>query len=391
MIAGGHWQIPIVSKAKQMGCYVINSNLYADSPAFAYADVGLICNVLDKEKNLAFAKAEQVDAVVTDQSDIAVPTVAYVCEQLGLPSIGRQAAERFTNKHVMREYCQRLGFPTPEFTLCRSKSEAHAFAAKVGYPFVLKPPSNQASRGVTKITSNDQIDDAFDIARHYSADSIVLAEGFIPGVELTVDGIKTSDKHYCLATSYKTHYKHNPMVAKQLFFANKHPEIDFKQLHEQHNDLIRHLDLPFGQTHAEYKFYNGNFYLIEVAARGGGTLLSSHIVPLMSGVDANQMLIRMALGESIKMIVPDPASRVTVMEFLEFEPGEIAYIEGVDDASVLEGVISVQLNIEAGSVIKPASDDSQRHGHIIASAQTASQLDALLHAIKSTIRIHYTH
>jgi hypothetical protein len=32
VIAGGEWQIPIIMKAKQMGLFVINTNLYEDSP-----------------------------------------------------------------------------------------------------------------------------------------------------------------------------------------------------------------------------------------------------------------------------------------------------------------------------------------------------------------------
>ena len=38
IVAGGDWQVPITKKAKEMGLYVISSNLYEDSPAFAYAD-----------------------------------------------------------------------------------------------------------------------------------------------------------------------------------------------------------------------------------------------------------------------------------------------------------------------------------------------------------------
>lgn len=50
VIAGGDWQIELIKKAKQMGHYVICSNLYEDSPAFPYADACEVANVLDKEK-----------------------------------------------------------------------------------------------------------------------------------------------------------------------------------------------------------------------------------------------------------------------------------------------------------------------------------------------------
>jgi carbamoyl-phosphate synthase large subunit len=55
VIAGGEWQVPLIRTAKAMGLFVINSNLYSDSPGFRYADVGLVADVLDLEKNLDFA------------------------------------------------------------------------------------------------------------------------------------------------------------------------------------------------------------------------------------------------------------------------------------------------------------------------------------------------
>ena len=50
VIAGGDWQIELIKQAKQMGHYVICSNLYENSPAFSYADACEVANVLDKEK-----------------------------------------------------------------------------------------------------------------------------------------------------------------------------------------------------------------------------------------------------------------------------------------------------------------------------------------------------
>ena len=65
VIAGGSWQCPIVKTAKEMGHYVLCSNLYEDSPAFKFADERKVANVLDKEKNLEIALGFKPDAVLT--------------------------------------------------------------------------------------------------------------------------------------------------------------------------------------------------------------------------------------------------------------------------------------------------------------------------------------
>ena len=71
---------------------VVVSNLYPDSPGFEFADIGVVADVRDRERNLEIAREHHPDAIVTDQSDIAVPTVAYLCECLGLPA-GSQVEE----------------------------------------------------------------------------------------------------------------------------------------------------------------------------------------------------------------------------------------------------------------------------------------------------------
>lgn len=390
IIAGGDWQTPIVRKAKEMGMFVVNTNLYPDSPGFEFADVGLVANVLDKDRNLTFARLHNVDAVVTDQSDIAVTTVAYVAEQIGLPGIGTKSASLFTNKHQMRMFGQSHGFPTPSFKLCRNLEEALEFAESNEFPLVAKPPANQSSRGVVKVLSIEELAQAYESARLQSNDGTVLFEEFIGGVELTVDGIQlNAGDHYCLATSCKTHYAHNEMVANQLWFSQSHPSIDYEALHQLHNRLVKLMSLPFGLTHAEYKYNEGKFFLIEVAARGGGTNISSDVVPLMSGIDSNELLIRMALGEQITFIKPIFHEGFAVLDFFEFKPGQVKQVKGVEQASTMNGIASIGINIREGDFIKLASDDRSRHGYVIAFADNPEALRLLLDKVQQTVRVCY--
>ncbi len=51
------------------------------------------------------------------------------------------------------------------------------------------------------------------------------------------------------------------------------------------------MELPYGVTHAEYKVTStGEIYLIEVAARGGGSI-SSKIIPYLTGFEPNRALV----------------------------------------------------------------------------------------------------
>lgn len=389
IIAGGDWQVPITKKAKDMGLYVVSSNLYPDSPAFAYADVGEVANVLDRETNLQYAEKHRPDAVITDQSDIAVPTVAYVCEKLGLPGIGSQHAKMFTNKYEMRKFCRSHGFDSPDFCLCHEISQAKEFL-NTHHRIVIKPIDSQSSRGVFTVETEKQLEALFAESMQYSnAEKVVLAEQYVDGTEFTVDGLKTPSGHVVLAISEKKHYAENPNVASELFFSHSNNNFDYDLLRKTNTELVNAMGLPFGLTHAEYKYMDGRFYLIEIAARGGGTKISSDIVPLMSGVNSNEALIRMALGEEVALPCPAATERCAVLKFLHFRPGVVDKIKGLDQIRGMDGVVDIGLNFSEGQAIEPMHDDRSRQGYYIAYASGREELRQLQERVESTLHLVY--
>jgi carbamoyl-phosphate synthase large subunit len=390
VIAGGKWQLPLIRKAKSMGLFVINSNPYPDSPGFREADVGLVADARDAEKNLAFARAYKPDGIVTDQTDVSVSTVAHVCEQLGLPGIGPPAAQLFTNKYLLRDSLRQDGYPTPPYSLCQTFAEAQDFAATIGYPIALKPPASQGSRGVFKVNSESELTRRFDDALRSSREGEVLVEKFVPGVLLTVEGLKTSSRHYSLAVSRRETFAHNPMLGSSQIYSHRDEKIDFETLKRQHNALVEGMGLRFGVTHAEYIFSAGEFFLIEIAARGGGSGISSHIVPAVSGIETNELLIRMSLGEEITTITPsaDPYS-FALLAFLNFRSGIVLDVRGLDKVRALPGLAHISLNFAAGARLAPPIDGPSRHGVFIALARSREELQVLQDAVHKEVRVTY--
>jgi phosphoribosylaminoimidazole carboxylase (NCAIR synthetase) len=389
VIAGGQWQVPLIRTAKDMDMFVINSNPYPDSPGFRYSDVGLVADVRDRKKNLEFAHQYQPDGIVTDQSDLAVPTVAYLCEELGLPGIGLTTAELFTNKYQMRQFLRQRGYPTPEYRLCQTPEDAADFVAKVGYPIVLKPPANQGSRGVFVVEAGAELPDRYAESRRFSHDDHVLAEQFLPGPELSVEGFKSGEQHYSLAVARKKGFAHNPMVAAELIYAPSAEDMDFELLKQEHNAMVEEMGLRFGITHTEYIFSQGRFVLVEVAARGGGNNVSSHIVPAISGVNVNEFLIRMSLGEEIGSLSPRADRRFVVLSFFNFEPGIVRAVCGVETVRALPGLMAIFIAVTPGQLLEPASDGTSRHGYFMAAAGSARELESLRRRIFEEVHVTY--
>lgn len=397
IIAGGTWQVPLIKKVKSKGYKVVNTNLYKNSEGFKYADIYEVADVLDKEQNLKIAKKYNVDAILTDQSDIAVPTVAFVAQEMGCPSIGTEIAQLFTNKYKMRKFCAEKGFKTPEYKLCLDKKEAKEFLENLGDTAIMKPLDSQSSRGVFTIKNPEEIDQYFEATKSFSQDKeSVLIERYISGPEFTVDGIVINGKHHTLAISEKTHFSYNENIASKLYFTYDNSTYDYSKLRREHDKLVNSTGLKFGLTHTEYKYSNGKFYLIEMAARGGGTKISSDIVPFMSGVDNYDYLIEYALGNIQQDNLPDEIpekyrKRTAILEFLDIESNgkTVADIEGEDEITKIKEVADFHLEFSAGDKIKRANDDRSRIGYFIILAENKEIADQIEKKVKNILKIKY--
>lgn len=393
VLAGSYWQIPLIRKIKELGYDVINVNPYENSPAFAYADESVMLDILDKERCLECAKDAGISAVMSEQCDIANPSVAYIAEQLGLPTIGQKQAELYTNKLWMRKFCKENNFVTPEFKECFTIEDAIDFYVQLNKKMIIKPLDSNSSRGVYTINSVDDIKKHFEEAKGYSkVEKAVLCEEYIDGTEFTVDGIVTDKGHVSLAISEKAHYKHNPNVACTLFFSHKNQKYDYDLLRRVNDSYVDLTGLPYGLTHAEYKFNNGKYYLIEIGARGGGNLIGSDIVPLISGVDNYSYLIEKSLGHEVteNFVISDKfIDRCVILQFFDTieKEGRVKEIEGLDILKKNPNVVAYRLNFKTGDIVRKAKDDSARIGFYIAYGETREALESLKNKINSTIKI----
>ncbi len=397
VIAGTYWQIPILKKIRQMGHRSLVVNLYEDSPAFAYADYHEVGDILDKENCLAIAKKYAVDAVLSEECDIAMPTVAYIAEQLHLPALSRDMAELYTNKYRMRTFGEEHHLATPRYRMCHSVDEVRQFAAQLGKPVIIKPLDANSSRGVFVVDKDTpQLETLFDEALSYSKiEKAVLAEQYINGTEFTVDGIVLPDGHHSLAISEKKHYAHNRNIAYELFFSHYNERFDYDLLRATNDRFVNLSGLTAGcLTHAEYKYEDGVFYLIEIAARGGGNLISSHIVPIMSGVDNYRCLLNTCTGAADDTAVPTEGinrERCAVLYFFDTpgRGGVVSRIEGEDFLKSSDNVIAYKLNFAVGDRIEKAANDSKRIGFYVAYAESRDRLLSLMETINQKIKISY--
>ena len=131
IIGAGDFQLPLVQEAAKT-CQVLLAAPVISEAFEPYISDRLICDVRDEETILAFAKKHQIDGVITDQTDIAVRSVAYVAENMGLPGIGSETGLLFTDKSRMRARMAELGIHQLENRTVASVEEAVEFFRHYG-------------------------------------------------------------------------------------------------------------------------------------------------------------------------------------------------------------------------------------------------------------------
>lgn len=97
------YQVPLIKAAKRMGLYTIVASIPGEYPGFVLADKPYYINTTDKEAILAMAQQEKIDGICTTGTDVAVSTIGYVCEHMGLTGLSEAAAVRATDKAQMKQ------------------------------------------------------------------------------------------------------------------------------------------------------------------------------------------------------------------------------------------------------------------------------------------------
>lgn len=112
-------------------------------------------------------------------------TVQGALQAMGIPYTGSgvMASAIGMDKWRTKLVWLAAGVPTPKFRLLDERSDLAAVVAELGLPLIVKPAREGSSIGVTKVTSQAELEPAFRLA--FERDPLVIAEEFVAGQEMT--------------------------------------------------------------------------------------------------------------------------------------------------------------------------------------------------------------
>lgn len=299
IIGGSYLQLPAVQKAKELG-YEVHCFSWADGAVCAeVADYFYPISIIEKDDILEKCREIGIDGITTIASDVAVLTVNYVAEQLGLIGNLDKYSVTVTNKYEMRQCFVENSVPSPHFIITNEidKYDIEGFR----FPLIVKPTDRSGSRGVEKVNDPVQLEKAIVRAKAESFCHAAIIEEYVTGREVSVESISFEGKHHVLQITdkvttgapYFVELEHHQPSSLSDDIQIRIREIVVKALDALH--------IQYGASHSELKITDeGDIRVIEIGARMGGDFIGSNLVQLSTGYDFLGTTIQVAMGEFIE-------------------------------------------------------------------------------------------
>jgi biotin carboxylase len=378
-VGAGRHQRRALARVKELSVRVVAVDRNAEAPGLALADVAEVVDFRDPEAVVAVGRAHHVDGVMTIASDRAVPIVAAVAAELGLPGIGRNTAHRMTNKIAMRRALADAGVPQPRFAALRTLHEARVAARTIGFPSVLKAADSAGQRGLFLLQSEDDLELHLHASLAESLEHEAILESYHPGLE--VNGLLVvREGEARVVTLSDRRRPPGRGLGFGVAITHVYPSMLFgdalETVHETGVRAVRALGLRDGIAYPQVVWSDdGVARLIEVAARIPGGQMAS-VAQYGVGVDLVQIALLQALGEPVPdELLAHAIEQPHAISFLTAEPGplptgRLKQVTGLERVLAFPGVAEAELYFREGETIRPLQVDGDRRGFVIALGAT---------------------
>lgn len=274
LILGGTYDhIALIKNLKNRDYHTILLD-YGENPvAKKFADTFIRESTLDKNKVLEIAEYYLVDLVIATCIDQALLTVAFVSEKLGLPShLTYLQSKNLTNKVFMKKLFKENNIPSSDFIVMKDKVDTYVLDNLQDFPLVVKPADSNSSKGVKKVNNTDELYMAANEAFNFSTCKEIIIEGFVSGLELSVDVVVINSKaNVLIITENIINSKNiNNFTIIQSVFKNEYLNKYKKSIECIANKIALAFGIKNGPLLIQLLVNEENISLIEFSSRIGG-------------------------------------------------------------------------------------------------------------------------
>lgn len=383
-------QLPAIQKAKEMGLQVVVVDMNPAAIGFNEKQIEKeIISTIDIPKVMDAAIRHKIDGIMTLASDMPMRTVAAVAKEMGIVGINEDTAIKATNKACMREALKKNNVPVPKFYKVSNRTEYVFAVSKFDSAFIVKPADNSGSRGIVKVddlSDHNFISNAYDYAKKSSRNGDVVVEEYMKGPEVSVETLTLNGECHVI------------QITDKITTGSPHfVEMGHTQPSRLRDDIKRKIadvairankavGITNGPSHTEIIVTKDGPKIVELGARLGGDCITTHLVPLSTGIDMVENSIKIALGEPID--IHAKYSKGSAIRYLSCPKGKIKSITGIEEARQMDGIRQVSIVHGMGSVVGEIESSTDRVGFIVAQGDTAS--DAAIKCEEACSKIKFS-
>jgi biotin carboxylase len=349
-------------------------------------------------------REEHIDAVLAlgDQPTVAA---AYVARRLGLEGNHPLAVAACRSKLRQREVLAAAGLRVPWFRALPLWPVPEPALSVVTFPCVVKPLRLSASQGVIRANNREEFCAAIErIARLLESPEVqvtrgpeldqVIAEGYIAGHEVAIEGLLSEGRLRMLAIFDKPDRLEGPFFEETIYVTpSRLTDEQQREIEQCAEAAVRALGLTHGPVHAEFRINEQGVWPVEVAPRPIGGLCSR---ALRFGLNENtgmifleELLVRHALGlpgadwpresaASGVMMIPVPRS------------GVLEKVEGEEEALAVPGITELHITARLHDTITAWPEGSSYLGFLFARGGRPEEVEHALRKAHAKLRFTIT-
>jgi biotin carboxylase len=364
-------QTPAIIKAKKRGYTVGVVDMDSSAPGIQFADVFYNVSTTDNEGVYKAAKDFNADGIMTLATDMPMRSVAYATQRLSLPGITFETACKATDKGEMIKVFKDYGIPCPWFYIIDDFKMLKKCLHEIRYPCIIKPVDNAGSRGVLLANNENELLKAYPYSLQCSRNGKVIIEEFMQGPEVSVECMTINGETEVLNITDKLTTGSPHFVEMGHSQPSLLSETDKLKITKLAIQAVNAVGINIGPAHVEIILTREGPKLVELGARMGGDCITTHLIPLSTGIDMVGLTIDLLTGQKINL--NSKANCGSAIRFISVSTGIIKKIDGLEEARQLEGVYEVCIMKQVGEKITEINSSLDRVGYVIANGKTAAE------------------
>lgn len=378
-------QLPAIKKAKELGHYVAVADFNPNAIGIPYADEFFNASTIDIEAICQVAKEFKPDGIMTLATDMPMRSISAATSQLGLPGISMDTAIKSTDKGEMIKAFKEHGVESPWFYIIEQESQLQEMMSQIEYPCILKPTDNAGSRGVMLVNSEDELMDAYKYSVSQSRGGLIIVEEYMTGPEVSVEVMVVDGEPHVLQVTDKLTTGAPYFVEMGHNQPSMLPFEDVEKIKDLTCRAVKSVGINCGPSHVEIKLTPSGPKMVELGARMGGDCITTHLVPLSTGIDMIKATIDVSLG-----FIPDITptfKKGSAIRFLDAPNGVVTAICGIDEAKQIDGVQEVSLTKLIGDEVSEIHSSVDRCGFVIVQCNSVVEAIEVCEKAKKSIQI----